>query len=108
MATVNEVMDLAKSKIAENAADVRSLGAVYKFVLNGDGGGTFLLNLKDDPGVSEGDGPADCTLTMAVGDFLEMVESRADARQYFFLGKVGVQGDFGLAIKLRKLSDMFR
>ena len=108
MATIKELMDLAQRKIEENKADVTAIGAVYKFVLDGEGGGTFMLNLKDDPGVSEADGAADCTIKMAVPDFIEMIESRADARQYFFTGKVRVDGNFGLAIKLRKLSEMFR
>jgi putative sterol carrier protein len=108
MATVSELMEVARRKIDEHKAEVSALGAIYKFVLEGEGGGTFLLNLKEHPSVSEGDGDADCTIRMAVKDFVELVQSRGDARSYFFMGKIGVDGSFGLAIKLRKLIDMFR
>lgn len=108
MATVQELFELAQQKIDENKAQASSVGAVYKFVLDGDGGRTFLLNLTDNPGVTESDGPAQCTIKMAAKDFVELIESRGDARQFFFMGKLKIEGDYGLAIKLRKLTEMFR
>ena len=108
MAGLRELIDLAKRRIEDNPALASEIGAVYKFVLDGDGGGTFVLNLKENPGVSETDGPADCTIRMTLPDFLQIVESRADARQYFFGGKVRVDGNLLLATRLRRLSDLFR
>lgn len=108
MATVKELMGQAQQKIEENKAQASSVGAVYKFVLDGDGGGTFLIDLADNPGVTEADGAAHCTIIMAATDFVEMIESRADSRQFFFMGRLKIEGNIGLAIKLRKLSEMFR
>jgi putative sterol carrier protein len=108
MPTVREWMDHAKQKIEENKAKAAEAGAVYKFVLHGDDGGTFVLNLADDPGVSECDGDAHCTIKMGVGDFLEMVEGRVDSRMLFFMGKLRVEGDMGLALKLKKLGELAR
>jgi putative sterol carrier protein len=103
MSTVREWMDHARKMIEENKAQASAPNAIYKFVLNGDGGGTFLINLKDNPGVTEADGPAQCTVGMSVGDFIDMVERRVDSRMLFFSGKVKVEGDMGLALKLKKL-----
>jgi putative sterol carrier protein len=82
-----------------------TIGAVYKFVLDGDGGGTFIMNFTDNPGVTEADGAAQCIIKMAANDFVNVVEGRADMRLLFFTGKVKVEGDMGLAIKLKKLFD---
>lgn len=108
MATVRELMDLARAKIDDDRAQAGTLNAVYKFVLEGDDGGTFLVNMMDDPGITETDGDAQCVIKMNAADFIELVESRADARQYLFMGKLRIDGNVGMAIKLRKFTDMFR
>ena len=103
MTTIKELMDHARKMIDENKALASSTGAVYKFVLDGDGGGTFVINLKDNPGVTEGDGAANCTVKMGTTDFVDMIERRVDSRMLFFAGKVRVEGDIGLALKLKKI-----
>jgi putative sterol carrier protein len=108
MATAKELMDTAKKKIEENKTQASSIGAVYKFVLEGDGGGTFVMNLKDAPGVSEGDGAAQCTIKMTAKDYVDMMEGRANGQQLFFTGKLKIEGDMGLAMKLQKLTDMMK
>jgi putative sterol carrier protein len=108
MATAKEWMDEAKKRIEENKAKASMTGAVYKFVLDGDGGGTFLMDLTDCPGVTEADGDAHCTIKMGAKDFVDMVEGRVDSRQLFFMGKLRVEGDMGLAMKLKKLGEMAR
>lgn len=108
MATAKEKMDEAAARIAENKEQAKQIGAVYKFVLDGDGGGTWVMNLKDDPGVKEGDGEAQCTIKMAAKDYVDMVEGKANGQQLFFTGKLKIEGDMGLAMKLQKLTDMIK
>jgi putative sterol carrier protein len=103
MATVKELMDHARMMIEQNKEKAIATGGVYKFVLNGDGGGTFVINLKDSLGVTECDGAAQCTMKMSVKDFVDTVEGRVDSRQLFFAGKLRVEGDMGLALKLKKV-----
>lgn len=105
MRTFKDVMDRAGRLIEEHRAQASSAGAVYKFVLEGEGGGTFVLNLTDTPGVMEGDGAADCTMRMTIDDFVDMAEGRMDSRELFFQGRLLVDGDMGLALKLKKLRD---
>lgn len=108
MPTAKEKMDEAAKKIEDNKDKAAQIGAVYKFVLSGDGGGTWVMNLKDAPGVSEGDGPAACTIKMAANDYVDMLEGRANGQQLFFSGKLKIEGDMGLAMKLQKLTDVLK
>ena len=108
MTTAKEKMDEAAGKITENKDKAGQIGAVYKFVLSGDGGGTWIMNLKDNPGVTEGEGTAACTIKMAASDYVDMVEGRANGQQLFFSGKLKIEGDMGLAMKLQKLTEVLK
>ena len=108
MATAAEMMTAADGKIKENPDAAKAIGATYKFVLDGDGGGTYVINLKDEVGVVEGDGDAMCTIKMASQDYVDMVEGKANGQQLFFTGKLKIEGDMGLAMKLQKLTEMLK
>jgi putative sterol carrier protein len=108
MTTAKEKMDEASGKIAENKEQAKGIGAVYKFVLAGDGGGTWVMNLKDNPGVTEGEGDAQCTIKMEAKDYVDMLEGRANGQQLFFAGKLKIEGDMGLAMKLQKLTEVLK
>ena len=107
MATAKEIMDGANTKLTADPAQAEGSGAVYKYVLEGDGGGTFVMNCKDAPGVTEGEGDAQCTLRMNAADFVDMAEGRANGQQLFFTGKLKIEGDMGLAMKLQQLTKLF-
>jgi len=93
-------------KIKANPSVAAEIDAIYKFVLTGDGGGTWLVNLKDAPGVQQGDGDADCTLTLAADDFVQLLDDPNTGQQLFFGGKLQVDGDMGLALKLQQLTEL--
>lgn len=106
MATAQEKMQQASEKISQNAAMAKQIGAVYKFVLEGDGGGTWIMDLRNEPKVVEGDGDAQCTILMAASDYVDMMEGRAQGQQLFFMGKLRIEGDMGLAMKLQSLTEL--
>jgi predicted lipid carrier protein YhbT len=108
MATAQEKMAAASAKIAANQAKAAAIGATYRFVLDGDAGGTWILALKDPPSVTAGDGAAECTVRMAAQDFVDMVEGRASGQELFFRGKLKVEGDMGLALRLQALTDILK
>jgi putative sterol carrier protein len=108
MATASEKMTEIHGKIQTNKESAQQVNAVYKFVLSGDGGGTWIVNMKDAPGVNEGDGEAQCTIKMDAKDFVDMFEGRANGQQLFFAGKLKIEGDMGLAMKLQKLTDVMK
>jgi predicted lipid carrier protein YhbT len=101
-------MELAGTLIGENQVAARAIGAVYKFVLSGDGGGTFFINLTDNPGVTMREDAAHCTFKMAAKDFVDLFENRAGSRQLFFAGKLRLEGDIGVALSLKRFLDAAR
>lgn len=108
MTTAKEKMELAATRLGDHADRLKSIGAVYKFVLEGEGGGTWVANFKDTPSINAGDGDAQCTITMAAQDYVDMLEGRANPQQLFFTGKLKVGGDMGLAMKLGDIADIMK
>ena len=77
------------------------IGAKYKFEVTGDGGGTWLVDLSEGSGsVSAGDGDADCHITVDSADFLAIINGELNGQMAFMSGKLKVQGDMMLAMKL--------
>lgn len=99
-------MAQAQASIAKNAALASQIGATYKFVLDGEGGGTWMVKLHADPVIYSGDEPADCTIQMAAPDYVDMVEGRVEGQQLFFEGKLAIDGDMALAMKLQALNEL--
>ncbi|MCA9774372.1 MAG: SCP2 sterol-binding domain-containing protein [Myxococcales bacterium] len=104
MSAVSDIMDnRIGAGINENPENAKKINAIYKFNITGDGGGTWLVNMKDKPGVTTGDGTADCTITMAAADFIDLVNGKLNGQMAFMSGKLKIAGDMGLAMKLQKL-----
>ena len=64
MTTVQDLMDRASAMIRDDPDKARKFGGVCKFALSGEGGRTFIVDLTDDPRVIDGDGDAQCTISM--------------------------------------------
>jgi putative sterol carrier protein len=108
MTTASDKLKQMGQILADKRAQASAIGAIFKFILEGEGGGTFIVNLKDAPGISEGDGAADCTITMATQDFVDLTEGKANGQQLFFTGKLKVEGDMSLALRLQSLMDILK
>jgi predicted lipid carrier protein YhbT len=104
MTTVEDLMQRASKMIDEDPDQARKFGGIYKFALGGDGGRTFMIDLTDDPRVIDGDGAAQCTISMAACDFIAVIEGRTGPRTLFFKGRLSVSGDWRLAMRMRKLN----
>jgi putative sterol carrier protein len=92
--------------LEKNAAAATEIGAKYQFIITGDGGGEWFIDLTaSGPKASSGNpGGADCTLTMTTDDFQKLHENPdANGMQLFFAGKLKVAGNQMLAMKLKKL-----
>lgn len=92
-------------KIAGNPAGAKAIGATYQFIITGDGGGEWFIDVKNDPKCVAGNpGGAECTMTLAAEDFQKLMENpQANGTQLFFSGKLKVTGNNMLAMKLNKL-----
>ncbi len=93
------------AKIAKNPDAAKQIGATYQFIITGDGGGEWFIDVKNSPSCAAGNpGSAECTMTLAADDFQKLMENpQANGMQLFFGGKLKVAGNNMLAMKLQKL-----
>jgi len=84
----------------ERVAEDSGLGAKVKFDFGDDG--VVMLDASQVPNVvSNDDGDADCTLKISMADFIAMTQGELDGTTAFMMGKLKVEGDMGLAMKLQ-------
>jgi putative sterol carrier protein len=81
---------------------LKGMNATYKFQI--DGAGTWIVTIKDGAlTVTEGDGQAQCTVIMKADDFNQLTDGKLNPQMAFMSGKLKIQGDMGLAMKLGQL-----
>ena len=84
--------------------EAKAIGAKYQ--MNVTGAGSWAIDVSaTGPTCEPGEKPgADCTITIAEPDFQKLLENpQANGMQLFFAGKLKVQGNQMLAMKLQKL-----
>lgn len=83
----------------------KEVNAIYYFNISGDGGGEWTVDLTaDPPAVSDGKaGDPQCSITVAHEDFMEMLKDPQVGMQLYFQGKLTVEGDPTLAMKLQEV-----
>ncbi len=108
MSTASEIMATVGERLAANKEAASAIGAVYKFVLEGEGGGTWVMNLKGDATLTAGDGPSDCTLAMSAENGVALFEGTVSGEQLFFSNQLRVEGDMSLALRLQSLLAIVR
>ncbi len=93
---------MAQSFRADKAGAFRG---VFQFNLSGDGGGTWNVSVADGAcQVAEGKaGKADVTVAMAAPDFAKMIAGELQPVAAFMQGKIRLQGDMAMAMKLQEL-----
>ena len=102
MATAAETMaEIDKRMKADPSRFAEEVDGTYKFALTGDEAGSWIVNCKDDVGVTEGDGEADCTMELDSALFVGIADGSEDGMQAFMMGQIQVDGDMGLAMKLQ-------
>jgi putative sterol carrier protein len=91
--------------LARNAEDAKAIGAKFQLNSTGPSGGEWSVDVTSQgPTCKPGNGPADCTVTVADDDFQKLMENpQANAMQLFFGGKLKLGGNTMLAMKLTKL-----
>lgn len=82
------------------AAKAKEIDAIYQFNVTGENGGEWVVDLKTCT-VSAGTvAAADCTITVASTDFVNLVQGKVPGPQLFMMGKLQIAGNMGLAMKL--------
>jgi putative sterol carrier protein len=63
----------------------------------------YIDGNANPPSVSNDDKAADCTLKMAFSDFDDMINGKLDGMTAFMTGKLKIEGDMGVAMKLQTI-----
>jgi putative sterol carrier protein len=84
---------------------VAKINSVYQFNISGPGGGQWAVDCTAPGGavVSGAALAARCTVACTDADFLAIVNGKLNAQMAFMSGKLKIQGDMGLAMKLQQI-----
>lgn len=78
----------------------RSLDASYRFDIEGEG--SWRLEADGEKAVvTESDAPADCVIRTGENTFLRIIRGEQSPMGAYMTGKVRVEGDLSLALRLR-------
>ena len=94
MAELSEITERLQKAVTSTGGLDRPL----KIDLKGDG-----IIRMDGQTVSNDDGPADCTITVAKDDLEAMARGELDPTMAFMTGKLKIDGDMSLAMKLQPI-----
>jgi putative sterol carrier protein len=101
-ATAKEFFDDLAARTAGGSERTRGLTASYRFDV--EGAGSWRVDVDDGTvAVSESDGAADCVIAVPEELFLRIVRGEQSPMGAFLMGKIRVEGDVGLAMRLKDL-----
>ena len=79
-------------------------GMSNSYLFDIDGAGKWKVDVQDgNVKVTEGEQPADVTITASEETFDKIVKGEQNATSAYMTGKLKVKGDMGAAMKLQKL-----
>jgi putative sterol carrier protein len=87
---------------------IQGMNALYQFMITGDGGGEWNVKVADGA-VAVAEGKADSpsiTLTISAENFCDLVEGKLNGQTAFLTGKLKIQGDMTLALKLQSVFNL--
>ena len=88
-------------KMKEGASKKSSFGNTVKFAT--DQGVVYIDGNANPPTVTNDDKAADCTLKMDFSDFSDLIGGKLDGMTAFMTGKLKIEGDMGVAMKLQSI-----
>ena len=89
------------AKMKEGASKKSSFGNSVKF--STEQGVVYIDGNATPPAVSNDDKDADCTIKMDFSDLDDMIYGKLDGMTAFMTGKLKIEGDMGVAMKLQSI-----
>jgi putative sterol carrier protein len=95
-------LEAVTAGLIEKVGEDCGLDAKLKFDFGDDG--LMILDATQVPNtVSNEDSDVQCTMVLSIENFMEMAEGKLDGAAAFMSGKLKIQGDVGIAMKLRPI-----
>jgi putative sterol carrier protein len=92
-------LELVTAGLKEKIGEDCGLGSILKFDFGTDG--ILVLDATQVPNVvSNDEADAACTMIISIENFMEMAEGKLDGTMAFMSGKLKIEGDMGVAMKL--------
>lgn len=92
-------LEAMTASVKEKVGTESGLGATLKFAFEDDTV-IFVDATKSPNEVSNDDNEADCTLRLTASDFQAMMDGDLDATMAYMSGKLKIEGNMGIAMKL--------
>ncbi len=110
MTAIKEVFQMIDAALKEDPSRAQGTVAVYQFNITGAEASTYQVILRENEGFAiEGEQETpDCTLSMDSEDFKQMVEGQLNGTEAFMSGKLQIDGDMGLALRLNDVITAYR
>jgi putative sterol carrier protein len=109
MPTMNDIADIFTGMASRFQPDKASgVDATIQFDLSGDNGGLYWVKVENGTCVT-GTGQADSpkmTIKAAAEDWHKIAHGEMNAMQAFMGGKIKIQGDMSLALKMQSMFGM--
>ena len=88
-----------------DAAGIAGMNGTFQFIATGEDGGEYYVKVVDGrPEVGAGIAPnPNVSLTASVGDWQDIASGKLNGQAAFLTGKLKLQGDITLAMKLQHL-----
>lgn len=100
----SDLLDKYTSGVREKVGEDSGLDATIKFAFTDTDGGVLHIDGKSTPNVvSNDDNEAQCTINVSLADFGLLVSRELDPMAAFMGGKIKIDGDMGVAMKLGRL-----
>lgn len=103
--TPADIFEQIRQRVSARPELVDEVAAIFQFDVRGEGGGSWLVDLRNAPGAVRAGGAddADCVIAVDQKDFVGIMTGAVDPQMAFMLGRVKISGNFMLATKLRSL-----
>ncbi|MBP1948085.1 SCP2 sterol-binding domain-containing protein [Virgibacillus litoralis] len=104
-----EVFEMIDAALKYNQSATEGKEGIYQFNLQGDDGGIYQM-IIDEAGsrIAQGEKyESQVTLTIDSDDFREMVAGTLNPTAAFMSGKLKINGNMGLALKLQTVLNSF-
>ena len=104
--TGREIVEKKVAKrLKENPESAKDIGAKVAIELTGEDGGRWIIDCTKNPVQIKEDGnsKAEATIIMSGESLVKLTDGKINAVSAFMFGKIKVDGDLGLAVKLGKI-----